>query len=374
MKRVRDRCNLARRQAESLVQDDGWIRRGRGVSDASMQTAIWVGMAAAAMCVASAVRGEAAWRSRADQPPRKVVVASAQLRFAGSVDERLELIRSGLAEAGRKTAEQGKRLDVVVFPEFALQREGRSAAEQALGLEEPWVKQLKDFVREHRAWTVVPLTLREEDGRCSNAAVLFDRAGEVAGVFRKVHPMKDPDGRFEAGVTPGDAYPVFECDFGKLGILICWDMSYPEAWAALANAGAEIVVLPSASPQTLRPAAEALRHHYHVVTSTLRDNASLFDPIGRTIAQITQPGMLVHEIDLSYAILHWSPTLQEGRALKERYGEKVGGTYSSREDTGVFWSNDPEITIGQMIRKLGLREMPEVVAEVEAARTERAGR
>ncbi len=373
MEGVGDGCNLARRQDESLVQDDGWIRRKPGVSDASMQTAIWVGMAATAICVASAVRGEAAWRTRADQPPRKVVVASAQLRFAGSVDERLELIRSGLAEAARKAAEQGKRLDVVVFPEFALQREGSSAAEQALGLEESWVKQLKDFVREHGAWTVVPMTLREDHGRCSNAAVLFNRTGEVAGVFRKVHPMLDPDGRFEAGVTPGDAYPVFECDFGKLGILICWDMSYSEAWAKLAEAGAEIVALPSASPQTLRPAAEALRHHYHVVTSTQRDNASLFDPIGRTIAQVTEPGMLVHEIDLSYAILHWSPTLHEGRALKERYAEKVGGTYSPREDTGVFWSNDPAVSIGQMVRELGLREMPEVVAEVKAARAEMAG-
>lgn len=295
-------------------------------------------------------------------------MASAQLRFAGSLEQRLETFRSGLVEAARKAAEQGKRLDVVVFPEFALQREGSSAAEQAVGLEESVVKQLKGFVREHRAWTVVPMTLREDDGRCSNAAVLFDRGGEVAGVFRKVHPMEDPDGRFEAGVTPGDAYPVFECDFGKLGILICWDMSYPEAWAALAEAGAEMVALPSASPQTLRPAAEALRHRYHVVTSTQRDNASLFDPIGRTIAQVTQPGMLVHEVDLSYAILHWSPTLHEGRALTDRYGAKAGGTYSSREDTGIFWSNDPEITIGQMIRELGLQEMPRAIEEVKAAR------
>lgn len=170
-------------------------------------------------------------------------------------------------------------------------------------------------------------------------------------------------------MTPGDAYPVFDCDFGRLGILICWDMSYPEAWAALAEHGAEIVALPSASPQTLRPAAEALRHHYYVVTSTPRDNASLFDPIGRTIAQTTQaPGVLVREIDLSYAILHWSETLRGGRALAERFGERAGYDYSNREDTGVFWSNDPRLSIGAMVRELELREMPLEVERMDAAR------
>lgn len=318
--------------------------------------------------------GEGTWKTRADQPPRKVVIASAQMRFPNEVEKRVEALRSGFEEAARQAAVDGKRLDLVVFPEFALRRPGDEAAEQAVGLDEPVVGRLREVVREHGAWAVVPMILREEAGRCCNAAVLFDRGGEVAGVFRKVHPVEDPDGRFEAGVTPGDAYPVFECDFGKLGILICWDMAYPEAWAALADAGAEIVALASASPQTLRPAAAALQHRYHVVTSTPRDNATLFDPTGRTIAQITEPGMLVHEIDLSYAILHWSPTLHDGRALTERYGDKVGGTYSSREDTGLFWSNDPEITIGEMARELELYEMPAEIERMERARVRAAGR
>ena len=215
------------------------------------------------------------------------------------------------------------------------------------------------------------MTLREpaEKGRVSNAAVLLNRAGRVAGIFRKVHPVADPDGTFEGGVTPGDAYPVFNCDFGRLGILICWDMSYNEAWDALAAGGAEIVALPSASPQTLRPSAQALRHHYYVVNSAPRDNASVFDPIGRTIAQVTQaPGMVVQEIDLAYAILHWSETFHEGDALRQRFGSRVGGTYSSREDTGVFWSNDPQLTIGAMARELGFKELPAEIERMEQAR------
>jgi len=87
------------------------------------------------------------------------------------------------------------------------------------------------------------------------------------------------------------------------------------------------------------------------------------------VAQVTAaPGVLVREIDLAYAILHWSETLHEGRALTDRFGSKAGYAYSEREDTGVFWSNEPQLTIGAMIRELGLREMPEIIAQMEAAR------
>jgi hypothetical protein len=214
--------------------------------------------------------------------------------------------------------------------------------------------------REHRTWVVAPMILREEskEGVFTNAAVLLNREGEVAGIYRKVYPVADPEGVLEGGVTPGNDFPVFECDFGRLGILICWDMVYEEAWAAVARGGAEIVALPSASTQNLRPMAAALRHHYYVVSSTPRNNVSIFDPIGLTIAQLTVPGVLVREIDLAYAVLHWSPTLKDGRAFTARFGSKVGHAYAEREGTGVFWSNDSEMTIGAMMRDLGLWEMP----------------
>ena len=205
------------------------------------------------------------FRTRADSPPRKVVIASAVANFTGSVEQRLTFAARLIDEASASARKTGKgQLDLVVLPEFAVCREeGRTAAERAVELDGPVADALGGKAREHHTWIVAPMTLREpaEKGRLSNAAVLLNRDGRVAGIFRKVHPVADPDDTFEGGVTPGNAYPVFNCDFGRLGILICWDMSYNEAWDALAAGGAEIVALPSASPQTLRPSAQALRHH-----------------------------------------------------------------------------------------------------------------
>jgi hypothetical protein len=163
----------------------------------------------------------------------------------------------------------------------------------------------------------------------------------------------------ENGTTPGGSVPVFECDFGRLGLQICFDMEFDRGWDELARKGAELVAWPSASPQTAHPASRAFEHGYYIVSSTPRHNAAVFEPTGKIAAQVKEPEqILVEELDLSYAILPWSPELRNGAVLLEKYGSKVGFHYYEEEDAGIFWSNDPNMTIGRMIRSVGLAEAP----------------
>ena len=171
----------------------------------------------------------------------------------------------------------GRGLDLVVLPEHAIQAgENRSARERAVSLTGPVLETLGVKAREHRTNIIIPMMLPEgAAGECvSNAAVVLDRTGRVTDVYRKVFPVASADGVLEGGTTPGSEFPVFDCDFGRLGIQICWDMAYEEGWLALARQGAEIVALLSASPQTVRPASYALRGQYYVVSSTPYDNAT----------------------------------------------------------------------------------------------------
>jgi hypothetical protein len=206
---------------------------------------------------------------------------------------------------------------------------------------------------------VAPLLLQEADPprRISNAAVLVDRRGSLVGIYRKVHPVA-PQGSdvVENGTTPGRDFPVFECDFGRVGIQICFDLLYADGWAALAKQGAEIVALPSASPETVHPSLYALQHRYYIFSAAPRDHAAVFSPLGVIEAQITREAVLVHQIDLSYALLHWEAVLEEGEGLRRRFGDRVGFYYYRPEDAGIFWSNDPETPIAQMIASLGLTE------------------
>ena len=86
--------------------------------------------------------------------------------------------------------------------------------------------------------------LTERDGRAVyNTAVLIDRHGSVAGEYRKVYLPRE---EIEGGLTPGQALPVFETDFGRIGMMICWDSEYVDPARALALRGAEIVFVPAA--------------------------------------------------------------------------------------------------------------------------------
>jgi predicted amidohydrolase len=300
---------------------------------------------------------------RADQPPRKVLLGTVVCGYdisTYSLERRLHWMDEVVDEIADKGAREypGKRLDLVVLPEYLLSRPGDSAAQEAvrLGEVEP---RMAACARRHGSYVVVPMVLREEGpgSVVTNAAVLMDREGRVAGIYRKVHPVASQGSDvLEGGTTPGRDFPVFDCDFGRVGIQICFDMLYADGWQALAAQGAEIVALPSASPETVHPSMYALEHGYYIVSATPRDHAAVYSPLGVIEAEATSEGVLVHEIDLSYAILHWEAVLEEGAALTRRFGDRVGYHYYRPEDAGIFWSNDPGTPIGQMVRSLGLIE------------------
>ena len=110
------------------------------------------------------------------------------------------------------------------------------------------------------------------------------------------------------------------------------------------------------SPGQLKAAFRAMTNGYYVLTSTWRNNASLFDPTGQMMRSITEPAerVFVEEIDLEYALLSWQSKLRNGAILKESYGARVDFRYSEAEDGGIFWSDDPEPPIQQMVREIGL--------------------
>lgn len=306
-----------------------------------------------------------------DNPPRKVTVGTVMQPFADvptDLDQRLPMLADLIERMAERAATDhpDTGLDLAVLPEAAVTigRNG-SAAEKAVPLEGPVLDTFAPLARRHATCIVVPLVLEEDrtEDIYSNAAALIDRAGDVMGIYRKVHPVAHIDTTvLENGVTPGAEFPVFDCHFGRLGIQICWDMSYADGFTTLARKGAEIVVWPSASPQTVVPACRALRNRLYIVSSTFKKNASVFEPTGMVAAQVREPGEpLVHRLDLSYIILHWCDELKNGRAFDEAYGARAGYHYSETEDTGLFWSNDPDMTIGEMTRELGIMSFAEHV-------------
>lgn len=300
------------------------------------------------------------------QGPRKMVVGTTIFTLSPSsrpyvdLNHRLQEIGQRLDEmTASAKAHQGRGLDIAVFPENALNppREGRSVVERAVELDDHVQTALGAMARRNHTYLVVCFNLLEDrkTGLVSNAAVLFDREGRVAGIYRKFFCLADLDGSgVEGGKHPGNSFPVFETDFGRVGMLICYDVGFDDGFESYAADGVDLILWPSMSPQTLVPRLYARRFGFHMVSSTPRDNASVFDPLGEIVAQTTREGVVTHEIDLDYRIVHWQKALRNGEALREKYGDRVGFRYSEREDYGIFWSNDPGLPIGKMLEETGI--------------------
>ncbi len=306
--------------------------------------------------------------------PRKVIVGTVMQSFWGpypGLDKRLADLAAIVDRmAGESKNRYGRGLDLAVLPEAAITGEvGGDALSRSVAFAGPVANTFTRKARDNRCYIVVPTFLRESNDarRCSNAAVLVDRKGEVAGIYRKVHLVVSGDGKsMEGGSSPGKEFPVFNCDFGKLAIQICYDMEFDRGWQELARKGAELIAWPTQSPQTAQPAARAMQHRCYIVSSTWRNNASVFEPTGKIAAEVRPPEqVLVHELDLSYSILPWSSKLRNGQALREKFGEKIGLRYYEDEDCGIFWSNDPRTPVRQMTQSLGLLEADDELARVK---------
>jgi predicted amidohydrolase len=199
---------------------------------------------------------------------------------------------------------------------------------------------LADAARHHN--TTIVASLAEADGALQyNTGVVIGRNGRIAGRYRKTHL---PQAEVEVGTTPGNTFPVFDTDIGRVGIQICYDHFFPEVSRMLALQGAEIIFTPimgdvrtdmQAYEAVAR--ARAIDNSVYYVTSIRDTGRSLIvDPSGTILADSNnEPGVVFADVDLDQE--YWEPWLSvegfgEFRRLwpKERRPERYAALLKRR--------------------------------------------
>ena len=240
----------------------------------------------------------------------RVAVAQVEPKL-GEKEHNLAMCFARLEEA----AAQG--VELAVFPECAIPGYMWDSAEEAL----PYAEEIpgpttEAFERECARLNIHAITglLEREGDALYNAAILVGPDGLV-GSYRKTHlPFLGVD-RF---VTPGDEFKVFDTALGKIGLIICYDLRFPEVTRTLALAGADIVALPTNFPMAARlqceiiaPARAAENRIYLLVANRVGKErwgefcgrSQIVDPFGNRLAEtdVTTETLLVADVDLEKA-------------------------------------------------------------------------
>jgi len=243
--------------------------------------------------------------------PRKVTVAAVNLRPQGtgsaeeSVRRFLDLVDARVAPGA----------DVILLPEgITIVGTGKSYAAVAETIPGPTTSRLAEMARKKSAYVVAGIYEREGVA-LYNTAVLLDRKGNVAGKYRKVYLPRE---EIEGGLTPGNEYPVFTTDFGRVGVMICWDIQYADPARALARRGAELLLVPIWGGNEVLGKARAIENRVFVASSGYNYPTYIMDPDGEILSVARENASLATAtIDLNRRYVDaWLGDMR-GRFMKE---------------------------------------------------------
>ena len=320
------------------------------------------------------LRGQVLWEPArleevAPPAPRKVRLAAVNHRPRGgkSSRENLEQFVPAIEEAARRKA------DFVCLGEgVTVAGLDKSYVEVAEPVPGPSTEFLGTLAAKHRLFIIAGVYERKEK-RVYNTSLLLGRDGQLLGKYRKVClPREEIDG----GITPGSEYPVFETEPGKVGMMICWDLSFPEVARELARKGAEVIFLPIWGGNETLARARAIENQVYLVTSGYDIPTAIYDKTGKEIAKASKdPEVIMAEVDLGEPQLWpwlgdwrsriWSEAPEPGALFRGRISDLVLARAAGLERI-LAEARGPESTAAG--REIAGRLTAGLRAEIEAIR------
>ncbi len=272
---------------------------------------------------------------------RTIRLAAAQLGPIQRADPRRVVVARLMALLEQAA---GRDCDLVVYPELALttffprwytEDEAEIDAWFESVMPGPETQPLFDLAQRRGIGFSLGYAEKTPEGRHFNTQILVDKTGRIVGRYRKIHLPGhvdfDPERAFQhlekRYFEPGDlGFPVWRAMGGVMGMLICNDRRWPEAWRMLGLQGVELVMLgyntPSVNSQKADEGpADRLFHHKLAMQAGAYQNSCwavavakagdedghpliggsvIVDPDGKIVAEATTEGdeLLVQDIDL----------------------------------------------------------------------------
>lgn len=182
-----------------------------------------------------------------------------------------------IAESIKKLAHRGAQLIVLQELHNSLyfcQVEDVNNFDMAEPIPGPSTRLYGELAKQYGVVIVTSLFEKRAPGLYHNTAVVLEKDGTIAGMYRKMHIPDDPAYYEKFYFTPGDlGFHPIDTSVGRLGVLVCWDQWYPEAARLMALQGAQILIYPTAIGYESSDSAEEQARQREAWTTVQRGHA-----------------------------------------------------------------------------------------------------
>lgn len=226
---------------------------------------------------------------------------------------------------------------------------------------------MADFAKNHDCYVICPI-YTHNNGNFYNSSILIDRRGNIAGLYNKMHPVKSEILNNEIGrITPGAlSQPVIETEFGKAGMVICYDANWMDIWDNWKKQNADIIFFSSAFPGGRILNYYAYRNNCYIVSSTGSD-ARIIDISGNDLASSsTFVRYAWATVNTNKVRLSSWPARDRLADIFRKYTDRLKITEWPETDTITIESLDPGLKVDDVLEEFNLQTGDKILQETEA--------
>ncbi len=227
---------------------------------------------------------------------------------------------------------------------------------------------LCSVARDNRCYVAYGYVREASDGMRRNSCIMIDRQGNIMGAYDKNFPTIGEKSMYK--VLPGTEEHIFECDFGRVGAIICFDLNFDEIRAKYKKAKPDMIVFPSNFGGGLMRNFFAYDTRSYFVAACGWDcPAEVITPLGETL-DITKCfayyDYIVQDINLDYAIVHLDFNREKLRAAKEKYGSAFNMRVGGFLGVVMITCESEDMTIDDIVREFEIELLDDYLERSKA--------
>ena len=273
---------------------------------------------------------------------------------------------------GRLNEVVSEKPDLIVLPEVC-DRFNEMEVPEVIEYYELRGNLLLDFFREKAAalnsYIAYSSVLKDENGDYRNSTVLISRDGSIVGRYDKNYPMTTEIEEYN--IIPGRDVAVFQCDFGTVGCMICFDLNFDELRQRYAALKPDLLLFSSRYHGGLKQQLWAYTCHSHLVGAMggYTRPGVIMAPNGRILAESTEyTQTIISKLNLDCSHVHLDFNFDKLDAMKRKYGSSV-----EIDDTGHLGSVlvrnfNTDFTVESLLSEFEIEPLDQYLQRAEAYR------